>query len=310
MRKNGSRPVRSGLQDVALRVDLLGPPAVGKTSLCRAFLAGSAASLGSDTQQWQWMSIGQACDLAARNVYRSAENRMPIGRRAAMFAALMRHGLKQFVLKGYRQSFELTDLQRVKVRLFDKFLSEHSELMEVISDQWFDPEAEMPPLTLRYYEMSKWAMNWLLATHLSGRVQILADNSRLTRGVSELLMNDRYSDEVRESVLREYISSSLRPGGVVHVDGSGSLVLERARERKQKGNGEHPAHRGLSDSELVRYSQRRSEVNRNAVKKLRSLGVPVLTLSASVAVSENLIIMSQFLEEVAVDQARLPRKGM
>lgn len=298
------RPVGSGMPEVALRVDFLGPPAVGKTSLCSAFLTSGEGSIGSDTQQVKWMSIDQALELAARNVFRCAENRMSWGRRAVMFAALMRHGVKQFVLKGYRKSFELTDLQRVKCQLFEKFLSGHNQLLEVLSDQWFDPEAEMPPLTLRHYEMSKWVMNWLLATHLSGPVQILADNSRLTRGVSELLMNDRYSNEVRESALREYLWSSLRPGGVVHLDGSASLVLERARERKLKGNGEHSAHRGLSDQELIEYNQRRSEVNRNAVTEFRSLGIPVITLSASAETSENLDRMSQFLERVAADPTR------
>jgi hypothetical protein len=271
----------------ALRVDFLGPPGVGKSTLCEAVMLATP----------EWVSLRQARALALDNVYKQIPS-MPLCRRSKLFLRMMAHGFKQYLWRGIPRSFpETCPIDALRDGAFRAFIKDYHGLVEALSEHWFDPDMALPSRVQRYEEMVQWTRDWLFSLTFCGPVKILADNSRLTRGVSEILSNP---DEPRaEEVAKEYIESPLQPSGIIHLVASTALMVERIKQREQSTGGvRNPSHQGLSDAELRVYCQKRLEANERAMAFFHSRKIPFLRIESGEALSDNVRSVQAFLRDL------------
>ena len=277
--------------DRPIRVDFLGPPGVGKSRLCKSALGDTCISRRG------WVGIDETRVLAENNVYRHSLQSMQFLGRIRLFMALLRYGTRNYLIRGQRRPFVSSrKLERIQISGLHRFLEDFGPLFEAMVEQWFDPDMKLPCRAVRYDDLLHWTRDWLFLVNWSGPVLFLADNSRFTRGVSELLSNVRHDPSRREELAGLYLASPLGPQGIVHIDAASDLVLERIRDREQKKDGwRNTAHRGLSDGELLSYSDRRSHVNARAVRFFRSQGVAVLSLCGDSPLEEKTAELREFL---------------
>lgn len=139
--------------NVGARVTCLGPPAVGKSTLCRAVVAQSPS----------WLTVEEATRMAVANSDTGSRLRRTVRR-------LLHQRL---------------DLCRIKERLLSQFLERHHQLVSSVVDRWFEPEMQLPPLAIRYRELLLWCRDWLFWHEYARGANVLADNCRMTRGVAE-----------------------------------------------------------------------------------------------------------------------------
>lgn len=290
----GRQTGESPSHERALRVDFLGPPGVGKSTLCQAVLSDGDREYRETAPNAKWVSISQARAMARQRVFGHLVPVMPITERIMSFLRLLRHGAKSFLFDGHLLPFPTNPISCVEEGLLTRFLEDSHSCFEALAEQWFDPDMVMPSKALRYSELLAWTKDWLFLTSQCGNVRILADNSRFTRGFAELLSNADCPE--RRSLAEDYLSSAMAPDGVIHLDGDPDLVLSRIHQREQTRNWRNEAHLELSDRQLINYTSRRNRINSTAVEFFRSRGVAVVSLEASMSLNENTKKVREFLD--------------
>lgn len=270
------------------RVDFLGPPGVGKSTLCRAALADKRLA---DS----WVSMVFATRIAELRAYHERADRMTTVQRCKLFGGLIRHGIKSYLVKGWRSPFICgRELDRIKDEELGDFLRNHHPLFEALAERWFDPDMPLPNKAARYCELARWTREWVFSMAWAGPVSILADNSRYTRGLAEFTLSASTDSLQSDQVINSYTTSVLRPSAIVHIDANADLVVQRIKTRAGEGSV-NAAHEGLSDAELLAYTDKRLAVNRVAVEVFRSKGCPVLTLTADLPADRQIDELVDFL---------------
>jgi hypothetical protein len=279
----------------AIRVDFLGPPGIGKSTLCKRVVTAAAAreTMSSDAK---WLDIAQARKRAVKLAYRNEIPCIPVVRRPARFCRLIAHGISHYLFKGIQAPFGGRELEALQDELLLAFLADDHGFIETLIEHWHDPDVKLAPRAIRYDEMLKCIRDWLFIITYS-EASILADNSRLTRGMSEMLSNPEFPDGVE--MASAYLQSVFRPSGVVHMVAPEPLIIERIKMREQETGGwRNPGHQDLDDVALTAYSLRRLEVNEHAMAFLRSNNVPTLQIDAASDLVDNVEKVQQFLTKI------------
>lgn len=290
--------------DWALRVDMLGAPGVGKSTLLL-----TAAQRGVlkcvPGRQDGWLTFDAAARLAERSAEKSARMYDPRCVRKGLPGAIRAWARR--LLMGIRTGREETsDIHELGRELIVGFLREHEAFFLAIVSLWFEPEMPLPPQSVRFAELLFWTTEWLFVLKYARGYRILADNARLTRGLAELLSKSEWTTQPRiaEGISR-FCQSGTGPAGVVHMTAPPELVLERVKKREADcGGWRHPGHCGLCDDEIISYTKRRNEVNARAVQFLASLGTPVLTIDGSEPLERNVGLLEGFLRALERRGAR------
>ena len=272
------------------RVDFLGPPGVGKSTLCRIALADHKIAAS-------WISMPSAQHLAERRAYRLRGERLTIVQRMRLFIGLLRHGMQNYLVQGRRSPFVCgRELDRLKDEVLNEFLQNEHILFDAMAEQWFDPDMPLPCRGARFHEMSRWTREWAFTMAFSGPVSILADNSRYTRGLAEFTSTTTLGKSDIDQLICSYAESVLRPSGIIHIDADADLIVKRIKSRANDGSL-NSAHEGLSTAALLAYTDKRLAVNRVAVDAFRSIGVPVLSLRAGLQADRQVSEIATFLRK-------------
>jgi hypothetical protein len=209
---------------------------------------------------------------------------------------LIAHGISHYLFKGIQTPFGGRELDALQDELLLAFLADDHGLIEALIEHWHDPDVKLAPRTIRYDEMLKRIRDWLFIITYS-EAFILADNSRLTRGMSEMLSNPEFP--AGTEMASRYLQSAFRPSGVIHMVAPEPLIIERIKTREQETGGwRNPGHQDLDDVALTAYSLRRLEVNEHAMAFLRSNNVPTLQIDASSDLVDNVEKVQQFLTKI------------
>jgi len=246
--------------------------------------------------------------LAEQNALRHGVPMMRLSGRAKIYLRMLRHGMENYIWHGYRRPFKLPELATLQEMLLVKFLEEHQASFVAVAEQWFEPDMCLPPLPMRYNELLHWTKIWLFSNKWAWPARILADNSRFTRGIAELISNDEYGTvDGNSAAAIDFCLSPMCPGGIVHIEADSDVILKRILSRQLETNGwRHPGHRNLTDKEILAYTEKRKERNASAVRFFRAQGVVVMTLSASTPINENVEMVQRFLDSVMVQKTFLP----
>jgi shikimate kinase len=273
---------------ISPRVDFLGPSGVGKTTLCQAVL---------EDLQAPWVGMAEARIRARNQAYRHVIPRLTPVRRVTTCLRQLLHIFTYLLLRGdQRPLFNNGKVDILEDDLFDRILQSHHGLIEALADDWFDPDMELPSRAKRYDEMLRWCREWLFTIHYAGPVSILADNSRLTRGMAEILSNPERPDAQQLGL--DYLASPLSPQAIIHLTATPEEIVQRIKTREQAGGVRNSAHRGLNDEALLAYSCRRLQVNSAAVAFFATQELPTLEINASARHVENGLKVRAFLNEV------------
>lgn len=279
----------------ATRVDFLGPPGIGKSTLCKHVITAEAGRDGI-SRDARWLGIVQARKRAVKHAYQNEIPCIPVARRPARFCRLIAHGVSHYLFKGIQTPFGGRELDALQDELLLAFLADDHGLIEALIEHWHDPDVKLAPRTIRYDKMLKRIRDWLFIITYS-EAFILADNSRLTRGMSEMLSNPEFP--AGTEIASRYLQSAFRPSGVIHMVASESLIIDRIKTREQETVGRrNPGHQDLDDTALSIYCQRRLKVNEQAMEFLRSNNVPTLQVDAASDILDNVGKVQQFLTKV------------
>ena len=280
---------------LASRIDVLGAAGVGKSTYSRRILRSDFSLPAS-----RLLDVEQSRRLATDNALKYGLPRLGLAMRARQCTAKIRQSLIHLT-RGWGNDYSPNwrQIEGLKRRDVEEFLENYSALFDAVVLQWFDPEMLLPSLPNRYHEMLLWTTDLLFYSRWSSRVIILADNARFTKALAELFANSAFECSAREDFFRCYLESPIGPKGVIHFHARPELVVERIQQRVEEDSGGkmHPAHQGLSPSELLSYSKRRQENNWRAVSFLKSESFPVLNLDVEESDGGNCEKIHRFLAQ-------------
>jgi len=282
----------------AIRIDFLGPPGVGKTTLIKSALA-SVRNAGRSAARNCFTDMDQALAIAARNCSRLA----PRGRiGTGCFRSANGHGrsfwYRVIRLLSRRLANECVSLQKMEdVR---DFVRKHASVVHVLVSEWFDPALRFEPLAARYYDFFEWIRPWIIATKYATDKIILADNSRFTKGIAWLLNSDKLVEAAGGiCAVQACFQSIAGPSAVVCLNADPREIVSRVRYRQEHGFV-HPAHRDQDDEGIMAYTATWLSVNARATAVFRRWGVPTLVLDANAPIHTNVHSLLTFAENVRV----------
>lgn len=282
----------------AIRIDFLGPPGVGKTTLIQSALA-LVRNTGRSAGSRYFTDMDRALAIAARNCLRLARGspigtgylRSPNGCARSFWYVLIR--LLSRGLVNRSASVPKTEDLR-------DFVRNHASVVHVLVSEWFDPALRSEPLAARYYDFFEWLGPWIIATKYAPDKIILADNSRFTKGIAWLLNSEKLVEAAGGiSAVQSCFQSIAGPSAVVCLNADPKEIVSRVRHRKQHGFV-HPAHRDQDDEGIMAYTETWLSVNARAITVFRRWGVPTLVLNANAPIETNIDSLLRFAENVRV----------
>jgi hypothetical protein len=277
---------------LSIRVDLLGPPAAGKSTLCGKVFA-------SQQTKSKWLGMEEAKAIATQSAIMNAMPAISLKRRLIKIFHLLSRCDSIRCAENFADCHSPFSLPLLKDKLMETFTTFHDSFLEALAEQWHDPDTEMPPRFERFNKVRKWVSELLFITTFLGESKLLADNARLTKGMSELLSNRDVKDA--EKIVSHYCRSPLAPSGIIHLAGNPKTIVERSQQRLSSSGTVNPGHSSKSGEEIALYTDKRNAANKRAVRFFEQEKIAVLNLSAETPVDTNLNLTLNFLSNLKRD---------
>ena len=275
---------------LSTRVDLLGPPAAGKSTLCHEVLK----KIRSESNL-QWVDIQEAKRLATHHVIQNVIPRIPIQQRVTQFIRRKIPLKDLYDADNHPACYSGASIEKFKERLMEAFSELHHSFLEALAEQWHDPDTTIPPRFERFNQVRIWIRELLFLATFVGDARILADNARLTKGMAELLSNRSIHNA--DQIVAGYCRSSLAPKGIIHISGKPETILTRSRQRREQTGETNPGHESRSPAEISHYTDTRNSVNKLAVDFFKKENIAILQLTAEADMQTNRNLAIDFLNQ-------------
>jgi shikimate kinase len=270
-------------------VDLLGPPAAGKSTLCKAIFD----TLHEDSMNG-WIDLSEAKQRAIRHAFSKA---IPKPTARTRVFELIR-AIKNFLTAqdGNLEAIPYfsSNFDYLRERMMESFATSHHCFLEALAEQWHDPDTPLPPKFERFHLVRQWIKELLFITSFVGDTKVIADNARLTKGMAELLSNPRFQNA--QKIVSEYCQSPMAPTGIIHLAASVETVNQRFKQRHKESGRLNPGHDSRSQTEIATYTARKNSVNEHAIGFFESQGIAVLNLTAESELRMNVSQVISFLK--------------
>ncbi len=257
------------------RIDFLGAPGIGKSTLYKALLREKLPANAITEKE------------AGRRALSNYVKRQPWDKRVSYKALNTIPKLRKF----YVSTMEL-ECQR----------EAHAEFMKHYED-FYRTAAACLGKTGRserrraggYHSFIKKNMRWaVIHKHFNDEnAMILSDESLSHRIFLLLPWSERSKDAARQ-----YFSHLPAPQGVVHVTSDADTVRARIAERKEAAKKFIPGHENLDESELIKRIEGTLELARTGAAVLADRGVSVLELDGGEPVPSNTKKIHYYIEEL------------
>lgn len=277
---------------LSFRIDLLGSPAAGKTTLCNELLSKAHTDLSM-----RWVSIQEAKTRATQHAINTVLPQRSLRQRLSMF----NHALNLVTRNGYADVYlpyhPSCSLEKLKELLMESFSEIHHPMLEALAEQWHDPDTSTPPRFERFNKVRNWVRELLFVSTFTGDTKILADNARLTKGMAELLSNKNVNNA--QQIVSSYCKSPLAPRGVIHLSGNPETILNMSLHRQKQSGEINPGHSSRSSEEIIRYTKIKNSVNELAVDFFKQEKIAILHLNSETDLRTNTDLTFEFLNKVA-----------
>lgn len=259
------------------RIDFMGAPGIGKTTLYKALLRKKLPAKAITEKE------------AGRRALENYAKRQPWDNWLTFKALHTIPKLRKF----YVSTMEL-ECQR----------EAHAEFMEHYED-FYRIAAECLGETGRserrraggYHSFIKKNMRWAVIHKYFNdeNAMILSDESLSHRVYLLLPWSERSKDAAMQ-----YFSHLPAPDGVVHVTSDADTVRARIAERKKAAKKFIPGHKNLDETELIKRIEGTLELARTGAAVLADRGVTVLELDGGESVSSNVMEMQAFIDTLSI----------
>ena len=276
-------------QPLVTRVDLLGPPAAGKSTLCR-----TTFDLLDSGKKSDWVDLPVAKQMAVQHAFKHAIPKQTAWMRASELARMIRDTVLPNNTNRAVNLYSARALNLLQEQIMESFSESHHDFMEALAEQWHDPDTPLPTRLERFNQVHHWIKDLLFISCFVGDAKLLADNARLTKGMAELLSNPRISNA--EQIVTQYCESPLAPTGIIHLSARSETVHQHSKQREKESGRINPGHRSRSLSEVARYTERKNEVNEHAIHFYQKSGIAVLNLTAETDMRINANQVVDFLK--------------
>jgi hypothetical protein len=150
---------------LSIRVDLLGPPAAGKSTLCGKVFA-------SQQTKSKWLAMEEAKAIATQNAIMNAMPAISLKRRLIKISHLLSRSDSIRFAENFADCHSPFSLPLLKDKLMETFTTFHDSFLEALAEQWHDPDTEMPPRFERFNKVRKWVSELLFVTTFLGESKL------------------------------------------------------------------------------------------------------------------------------------------
>ena len=260
------------------RIDLMGVPGVGKSTLYKKLIK-------CRNKNFKFLTLEEAKFLIARKHSTKAKK-------------TMKDSLKDFLLITRVYKITTPDLPDIVLRKKKReFLWDSKEKMDDFIDKSIKLIEESDRISLlKLYDFSYFCEsleNVLLLKKSTDEATVLIDESLAKRPFLSHRDDKEYLDRISE-----YFYNMPIPDGIVFFRSSTSEVLARIEERKKKQGKIIPGHKDLSKDELRKHVKAQIHVSEYGLTILRKRNIPILILDASNPIKTNSEKVISFIKEM------------
>jgi hypothetical protein len=236
---------------------VIGPPGVGKSTLCQVLLRER-----SQADEWRTVDEFERASAARIGVERHAL--WPLGLRVTSRSGRVGKAVVRHLLRQERDSFAwFAEEYGAFLALGRRSVNEASEKSEYRR-------------ALGYVRFIEGIMKWAVLLRWGPGWTVLADESITQKMFSVAPWSERGIE-----VSRRYAETMPRPAALLALRGRPELVAERIQERRVSGGKTIAGHIGANRDALIALSEIHLRMVDEVSRTMDNLGVPVMTLDAT-----------------------------
>ena len=254
------------------RIDFLGAPGIGKTTLYKALLKGKLPA--------NFISEKDAGRRALENYVK----RQPLDKRLS-FRVL--HAIPK--LRKYYASNMEYECQR---QVHREFMKHHEAFYRAAADCLSEAGRSVGRMAGGFHSFIKKNMRWsVIHKHFNDQNTMILSDESLSHRIFLLLPWAEKSVDMAAL----YYWHLPAPDGLVYVTSDADTVQARIIERKEIARKFIPGHKNLDESELKARIEGTLELARVGASVLEDRGVPVLKLNGGDAVQSNVLKIQTYI---------------
>jgi hypothetical protein len=265
--------VGDGAKDVVRRVDLIGPPGVGKSSFCEHLIRNRQRGALWNTET----ELEKACAL------RLVQRQRLVWQRLGLVATARIPRLSKAASRHINR--------RMEREAFEWFADEFEGFVSLAKDAFCSSDKSEYRRAIGYHRFVSTMMRWAVLLRWAPSMTVLCDESIVQKMFGVLCWSQRGM-----ALTKEYCRTMPRPSAVVCLVDAPTAIVGRIHGRQEEGGKTIPGHKGLSTKELLSVTQTMLDIVLAMEEALRGEGIPVLKLDASEEQTKNAGRVATFMQ--------------
>lgn len=176
---------------------------------------------------------------------------------------------------------------------FEDYVNEYYNFIDIVNNFYCNSDKDNYRKIYGYHWMIKTLINWSFYDRWLDHYTILSDESLSQKFIGVIPSLDNYEKE-----LKEYFFNYPVPNGLINLYNSPYHIVEQIKKRKKNEDYLIPAHKNKNDSDILSYTKKVLTIFNNISSTLSNMGVEVINIDMSKDRSIILSKIKDFINKV------------
>lgn len=252
------------------RIDFLGAPGVGKSTIYKALLSFISIS----TQNKKYYSEEEAILYSVRNYIRKNKNL-----EAFLIDILL-------IFRKIRNPYISSIEEKINKKIFEEFVLEHEKLFELVDRAYCMSDKSLYRKQYGYLSFNRKIRKYAILKECFPYI-VIADES-----LSQKVYGVNPSECFNAQIIKAYFNTITVPNFLIHCVNDEVEVVNRILAREKT----IPGHQGLTEAELVEKTKSSLLIAEIGAEILQQRGAQVIEVDTAKQVQENAIAIAKLID--------------